>query len=177
MYAALGRLDHSYGAADWWSALHWLDACSDGHAIAEIQFWGHGKWGKAFIGSDVFSARTLLDGSPLAGVLARLRRRMTPNASFWFRTCETFGALAGQDFARAFSDAWGCRVAGHTYVIHHWQSGLHAVQPGQRPSWSPEEGLQLGSPAAPKRALQSSPWAPHTVTALTTTLPPRFLAG
>ena len=43
--------------------------------------------------------------SPFA--LCALRERLAPNALVWFRTCETFGASAGHDFARAWTDFSG----------------------------------------------------------------------
>ena len=68
----------------------------------------------------------------------------SPEALFWFRTCETLGATRGQRFAAAFGEAMGCRVAGHTFVISYWQSGLHVLGPGERPSWDQAEGLIAG---------------------------------
>ena len=57
----------------------------------------------------------------------------------------------------------GANVAGHTYVIHWAQSGLHSLRPGHAPDWSAErrrailsgrrKGLVVDISAAPTRSL------------------------
>ncbi|MGB1700273.1 MAG: hypothetical protein ACPHRO_09985, partial [Nannocystaceae bacterium] len=91
--------------------------------------------------------------------------------TLWFRTCETFGAQPGHDFARHLAAHMGARVAGHTYIIGPLQSGLHLLAPGQRPAWSDSEGLAEGTPQAPLRARWSSISAPNTITCLRRSLP------
>jgi hypothetical protein len=171
LYQRLGRIDASRGVASWDEALAWLV----GHdAISEIQYWGHGHWGCALVGRDVFGVDTL---AHYADELAALRERLSPNALWWFRTCETFGARAGHELAMRLADALGARVAGHTYVIAFQQSGLHGLYPGMRPDWSVDEGLADGTPEAPRRALWSRPWAPRTITALTGRVPEAWFSG
>jgi hypothetical protein len=99
---------------------------------------------------------------------------LAPDALLWFRTCETLGAHAGQDFAAALTDATGARVAGHTFVIGFFQSGLHCLRPGVAPHWSAEEGLAQGSAERPQSALPSTPDAPNTITCLTGAIPDGF---
>jgi hypothetical protein len=140
-------------------------------SIAEVQFWGHGKWGRALIARESFDRSSLLPAHPLRSTLEAVRERLAPDALIWFRTCETLGAHAGQDFARALADFAGARVAGHTYEIGYWQSGLHALDPGAKPDWDPSEGLAAGHPGAPERALPSRPDAPNTVTCFTSRVP------
>src|SRR6185437_12193271 len=101
--------------------------------IAEVQYWGHGRWGRALVAEDVLDARALGAGHPLRRGLDALRERLAPGALLWFRTCETFGASPGIDFARRLSDHLGARVAGHTYIIGFHQSGLHGLAPGGVP--------------------------------------------
>jgi hypothetical protein len=98
----------------------------------------------------------------------RVRDRMLPadQGLWWFRTCETFGARAGHRFAGAFSDFLGCRAAGHTYIIGHWQSGLHSLGPGEEPGWPDDEALVDGTPDDPERASWSTRSAPNTITFL-----------
>ena len=139
--------------------------------IAELQFWGHGKWGQALIDGESLDRRALLPGHPLEPGLAAFRERLTSDALVWFRTCETLGAVPGQDFARALGDYLGARIAGHTFVIGYFQSGLHSLAPGDRPSWSPAEGLSRGTPEAPAAALSSSPSEPNTVTCFDGSIP------
>ena len=78
------------------------------------------------------------------------------------------------DFARALGDYLGARVAGHTFVIGYFQSGLHSLAPGMAPSWSPAEGLSRGTPAAPEAAFGSGPRLPNTVTCFDSKVPEGF---
>jgi hypothetical protein len=174
LYGALDRLDASYGAASWDEALAFLLRACEGRAVSEVQFWGHGKWGEARIAGDVLDERVLRAGHPLFSQWRRLATRFTPGALFWFRTCETFGASKGHSFASAFSSELGCAVAGHTYIIGPWQSGLHLLRPGASPHWSSDEGLKEGSPSSPRRALWSTPIAPNTITCFHGAVPESF---
>jgi hypothetical protein len=169
LYRRLGRIDDSLGVASWDEALDWLATQRD--PIHEIQYWGHGKWGRALVEHHAFDRYSI---TLQADKLAAIRERPVPDALVWFRTCETFGANAGLDFAQALSDTLGVRVAGHTYVIGFHQSGLHGLLPGNRPSWSPSEGLREGTPEAPVRAKPSRPWAPNTITLWSGRIPDRW---
>lgn len=171
LYRTRGLIDRARGVETWEEALEWLGSVEPGRAIAGIQFWGHGKWGLARVGEDELSARALEPGHRHCRRLERIRERLAPDALWWFRTCETFGAERGQAFARAWSSFFDCRSAGHTYVIGVWQSGLHVLCPGELPGWSPAEGLAEGTPDAPLRALWSRPDAPSTITCFDGTLP------
>ena len=170
LYRRLGRIDETRGVTSWDEALAWL-ASHEG--IREIQYWGHGKWGRALVGDDSFDAASITGRH--ARVLAALRERLA-GATMWFRTCETFGAHAGHDFAQRLADTLDARVAGHTFIIAFHQSGLHGLTPGMRPDWSADEGLREGSADDPRRARWSKPWATRTVTALTGTIPPEWFA-
>jgi hypothetical protein len=172
LYRQRGLLDASRGVASWEEGLGFIAEQRPDQPIAEIQFWGHGKWGDARVGAQRFSARNLSPEDPLAPLLARIKRRLLgAEALFWFRTCETLGAKPGQRFATALGDALGCRVAGHTFVIAYWQSGLHVLAPGETPGWDVEEGLAAGTGDAPLRARHSLPWAPNTITCLQGRIP------
>lgn len=164
LYSGIGRIDGWHGASDWAQGLAWLASYRPAEPIASIQFWGHGKWGRALIDRDSLDAAALAPGHPLRQALEAVRERLAPEACWWFRTCETFGAEPGQDFARRFTDFLGRRAAGHTFVIGHWQSGLHSLAPGQTPGWSPDEGLAGGTAATPARARRSRPGAGNTIT-------------
>lgn len=166
------RLDGWQGARSWAEALAWAAQVEPDRKIAELQFWGHGKWGCAFIERDRLDAEALVPGHPLHASLVALRERLVgPEALLWFRTCETFGALPGQDLARRLTDFMGCRAAGHTYIIGGWQSGLHSLGPGEAPGWSATEGLKAGTPAAPTEALWSRRRAPNTIHCLSGQVP------
>lgn len=173
LYGALGRIDAAYAAESWKEALAWLASVGDGRSIGEIQFWGHGRWGEALIGSDVLDVGALRPGHPLHDGLARVRERMRreDDGLWWFRTCETFGGEAGHRFARAWTRFFGCRAAGHTHVIGFWQSGLHTLDAGAEPSWPMTEGQR---PETPGIGLPSRPWAPNTITCFAGRVPHGF---
>lgn len=167
LYRGLGRLDLSYGAESWEEGLRWLATVRAGYPISEIQFWGHGKWGDARIDGERLTIDALESDHPFAGRLETIRSRMEgPDALWWFRTCETFGANPGHRFASAWTDFFECRAAGHTYIIGPWQSGLHCLSPGDEPDWSVEEGLDEGTPDEPEEALWSKPGEPNTISCL-----------
>lgn len=160
----LRRLHASFGARTWEEALGWLARVEPGRRISEVQFWGHGKWGRALIDRQSLDSSALMPGHPLHRDLAAIRERLAgPEALWWFRTCETFGAQPGHDWARRLTDFLGCRAAGHTYIIGVWQSGLHSLRPGETPGWSVTEGLKAGTIAAPTEALWSRRREPNTI--------------
>jgi hypothetical protein len=175
LYRGLGRLDAAYGATSWADALDWLATFDAARPIAEIQYWGHGRWGRVMIDRDVLDARALAlaPGHDLSSRIAALRERLVPGgeALVWLRTCESFGASAGLDFAERLANTLGARVAGHTFIIGSIQSGLRGLRPGHRPDWSPTEGLARGTPDAPLRAHGSRLWHPRTVTCLAGEVP------
>ncbi len=173
LYRGLRRFDATLGVTSWAEALEWLATYGDDAPIASVQFWGHGKWGEARVGADVLDSAALGPQSPLFPRLQAIRERHLADGAtlWWFRTCETLGAVPGQDFARRFSEGMNARVAGHTYIIGPWQSGLHSLAPGEAPSWSADEGLLEGSPTAPSRARWSARGEPNTVHFLQGKLP------
>lgn len=171
LYRLLGRLDHCHGAASWQEALVWLGRVEAPAPIAEIQFWGHGKWGCALISNESLDIGCLDPGHGLHEHLRTIRARLLAKsgdkgepALWWFRTCETLGASCGQAFARAWAEFLGCRVAGHTHVIGFHQSGLHSLRPGEKPVWSASEGIIEGDAGHPVRAAESRRSAANTIT-------------
>jgi len=174
LYRALGRVDAAHGARGFASALEWLTKHEPTRTIQELQFWGHGKWGRIFIDREMLDRSLLSPGHRHHAAFQAVRERLAPGALLWFRTCETLGARVGQDFAAALGDATGARVAGHTFVIGFFQSGLHCLRPGAPPHWPATEGLASGSAEQPETALLSTPDAPNTVTCLTGEIPDGF---
>jgi hypothetical protein len=171
LYRGLGRLDGVRGASSWNEALGWLADESQrvGRPIGEVQFWGHGRRGRAMVGDEALDVRSLQADSAHGAHLRALRAALAPAGTLWFRTCETVGGAPGRTFARAFADFLGARVAGHTHVIGFWQSGLHALLPGAAPHWPVEEGMSPAGPLA--KALDSSPLLPRTIHALQGVIP------
>jgi hypothetical protein len=177
LYGALGRLDASHGAARWDDALDWLATVSPGALIQEIQYWGHGNWGCALMNRERLDGSALEPAHRLYPKLRAIRERLAPGgqALWWFRTCETFGAKEGHAFARAWTRFFGCRAAGHTYVIHPLQSGLHSLGPGEEPRWPEDEGLAFDRHGRRRRtALWSTLAAPNTITCFHSEIPDGF---
>jgi hypothetical protein len=174
LYGALGRHDGAFGARDFAEAFAWLNGYQPEQQIQELQFWGHGKWGQILIDRQPLGRELFEPSHALNPAFQGFRERLAPDALIWFRTCETLGAQPGQDFASALSDVTGARVAGHTFVIGFFQSGLHCLRPGMAAHWSSSEGIARGSPEAPEAAHGSSPWAPNTITCLTGAIPVDF---
>ena len=169
LYAGLGRLDGAVGVRSWAEALDWLG--SQKQCIAEVQYWGHGRWGRALVQQDVLDAGALRPGHPLHPKLERVRERLSDDALWWFRTCDAFGARRGQDFARAWTDFMGRDAAGHTHIIGVWQSGLHRLSPGAQPHWPALEGVREGSADEPSLSTWSKLGAPCTISCLTGRIP------
>ena len=178
LYSALGRLDAWRGFSSWGEALTWVAEVEPSRAIGEIQFWGHGKWGCAKIDYEDLDVDMLDPGHPEHAKLLAIRERLRPRGNqpplWWFRTCETFGADRGHEFARAWSGFFDCRTAGHTYIIGPYQSGLHTLDAGETPSWSTTEALIEGSAAAPRRAAWSTRREPNTITCFHGRIPVGF---
>lgn len=173
LFGALGQFDAWQGAATWSEALDWLAHVEPERPIAEIQYWGHGRWGRALLAGEPLDASALRPDHALGKRLYAVRERLDRAALFWFRCCEIFGTDAGHSFARAWTDFLGCRAAGHTYIIHALQSGLHSLAPGETPRWPTQEGVPPGIPA-PRSALSSRLGAVNTITMLEDRLPSGF---
>lgn len=171
LYRGLGRVDAAFGATSFEEAFAFLSKHERERSIGELQFWGHGKWGRVFIDRESLDRSALAPGHRLNHSLLSLRERLSGDALIWFRTCETLGAEPGQSFAAALADFLGASVAGHTFVIGFFQSGLHRLEPGKVVHWSPLEGLARGTPQEPEAALDSGPKQPNTITCLTGNIP------
>ncbi|MGE3456300.1 MAG: hypothetical protein AB7O24_14410, partial [Kofleriaceae bacterium] len=169
LYGALRRLDDWYGAATWSEGLDWLNDRSKTQPIAEVQFWGHGEWGCAYIEEQKLTIDALAPGHELHERLRLLKTRLIPGgkARWWFRTCETFGTAAGHEFARAWTRFFDCTAAGHTHTINILQSGLHTLAPDQEPTWPVDEGVVPGQP----RGKTSGLFSPSTITCFHNAIP------
>lgn len=177
LYRGLGRFDATRGVGSWDEAVAWLAGFEASRPIEEIQYWGHGRWGRVLVGSDVLDVSALRQGHALYPSLCAVRERLVARERglIWLRTCEAFGARVGIDFAQSLADFFGVNVAGHTFIIGAIQSGLRALAPGCRPTWSAVEGLAEGTGERPKRALWSAPRHPRTITCLENEVPRAWL--
>lgn len=178
LYRLQRRLDAAHGVASWEEALDWLATFERDRPLAEIQYWGHGRWGRVLVDRDVFDATAFDDGHRLRAKIEAVRERLVPNgeALVWLRTCEAFGARAGHDFAQRLADGFGARVAGHTHIIGALQSGLHGLHPGHAPDWPVEEGIAAGTADKPEKAHHSLPGRPRTITCFDNEVPSGWFA-
>lgn len=167
LYKTFRAVDLTQGVSSWENALDWLLEVAPGKKISQIQFWGHGLPGQAYIGQDVLDARALHSNTELIAKLNKVKTRLTPNALFWFRTCLTFAGQTGQQFAKEFATTIDCRVAGHTFIIGPFQSGLHSLPPGATPYWPVKEGLTTTK----NKYIWSNPMKPNTISCLRSTVP------
>lgn len=175
LYKWRRKLDLCQGASSWEEGLAWLATVAKDNRIAEIQFWGHGKWGMAMINRAPMDISALEVNHPLNPYLLQIRAALIgPNARWWFRTCETIGAHSGQAFARAWADFFGCKISGHTHIIGPWQSGLYTLNPGQTPDWDPEAGILEGDADDPRVAVWSKHSEPRTISCLRADVPAQW---
>lgn len=160
------------GFDSWSDALHWVNGVEYGHPIRSLQVWGRGGFGSVFIGERCLNIRALSTESHFYGDLVTLRARLTPDATIWFRSSHTFGSDIGQRFAEAFTKFMGCTVAGHTYGLNAFHSGLRTLEPGTKPDWPELEGLVDARDGTMQKA-GSAPWFPRTILFTQNTIPNR----
>ena len=174
LYRGLGRIDAAVGVRSWAEALAFLATHEAPRPSAEVQYWGHGNFGRILVANDVLDTRALASSEHRASLDALRERLDRSRASgheplVWLRTCEAFGGEKGQTFAKALATRLEARVAGHTHVIGVLQSGLVSLRPGEEPSWPLTLGVTHQGEAAQGRG--SSFAEPRTVHFLTGTLP------
>jgi len=169
-YRLFRGVEVTRGFLDWPDAIEWLSTVEEDKKINSIQFWGHGSPGRVWINGEYLSIRSLLPTSPHRDLLLKLKSRLTPESTIWFRSCNVFAGKEGQMFATAFCQFMNCRIAAHTFIVGPWQSGLHTINPGEQPSWSKEEGVGK-NPDGTTKLLWSKPWSPNTIFCLTGKIP------
>lgn len=128
--------DGVLGALSWHEALMWLMLRASDHGlISEVQFWGHGTPGRAFINSVPINDHI--------DILEENDFFMNREGLFWFRTCSTFQDVPGMRFAEQISSMLNCKVAGHTHKIGFpWHSGTHLIHPEGKAHWDKNEGVK-----------------------------------
>lgn len=171
LYRRFGAIDTFEGFKVWHKALEWAATVYPEQKIDHIQYWGHGSPGKVWLNKETLTVDSF-DG-PYKDLLAEIRDRLTDDAIIWFRTCATLGADRGRLFARRAADFFGCRIVAHTHNINFFHGGLHSLRPGQDPTWPREEGIDEGTPEAPKKMKSSGWWwsQPNTITCLNNEFP------
>lgn len=174
LYRALGRIDASLGVRSWAEALAFLATHEASRPVSEVQYWGHGNFGRILVANDVLDTQSLAAPTHRASLDALRDRLARSRASgreplVWLRTCEAFGGEKGQTFAKALATRLDTRVAGHTHVIGVLQSGLVSLRPGEEPTWPTTLGVTHQGETAQGRP--SSLREPRTVHFLTGRLP------
>jgi hypothetical protein len=165
MYRKLRTIDHVGGFNNWPEALEWAADVEPDRPIKEIQYWGHGSPGKAWMGRKTLTKNAFEPGTN-RDALMRIKTRLTEDSLIWFRTCSMFSGDRGHDFAKVWADNMQCRIAAHTYIIGPFQSGLHSLGPGEEPKWPRTEGIAEGTPKRILKGRWSMPWSPNTILAL-----------
>jgi hypothetical protein len=154
LYKLLGRANHVIAARTWEQAFSELVNLRD---VDEVQYWGHGSPGTVY-----------LNGFELP--MEMLKRAFwamsdTGTGMWWWRTCASFSGARGQRFAMECVKLLGVAVAGSTYNIGFWHSGVHVLSPGETPYWSLAEGEGDG------KLLMSGAKEPNTILFLGNTPP------
>ena len=134
----------SIGVRSWAEASVELNKLRSKNPFDTIQIWSHGVPGNVYIGEQTIQDSFIATLKPLVG----------KNSLVWFRACDIFFGLIGQQFAKKMVYKLGCRIAAHTRTIGFpWQSGLYSCGPNREPYWPIEIGV-------PK---ESSRNYPHTI--------------
>lgn len=131
------RFDCVIRATSWADVAERLWAIAQsGGPIGEVQYWGHGCPGAAFIGEDALRIGNLSEErwTRLGGCFCG------PDAVFWLRTCSSLNRDAGRAFAEALGNCLRCRIAGHTQDIAAKHGGLVIRRLGERASWGDGDG-------------------------------------
>lgn len=124
------KFDYSMWGYTWDEVCEFLGRFDVGH-FREIQYWGHGKIASAILGGEAMRAKHLR----LMGVALK------PDGLIWLRCCSVFAGKDGKKFATNAALVSGRAVASYTHKIGYFQSGLHAVRPGEIAWWKDTEGL------------------------------------
>lgn len=166
LYRWVRWLDKCKGVESWDEALDWLIEQGKKEPISMIQYWGHGYWGRAYIGNKSMKRLNTLEGDPWRLKLEELSGLMTDDAVWWWRTCQTYGSEYGHRFAKHFTNILNCKTVGHTHIIGFRQSGGQVLMPGEEPKWSVDEGIKERPPGRWPVAKRSSLRAPNTILCL-----------
>ena len=124
---ALDRATHILPVSTWDQLFRELDRIASEQNISEVQFWGHGSAGTAYIGGDALDIAYMQGSTAFQSFTARSPFMNNGTGLIWFRTCSTLAGDKGQRFARTLSAYFqhqSVRIAGHTSLIsdpHPWK--------------------------------------------------------
>lgn len=180
IYPVLRRCDVAVPVKSWAEVCPALMSLAEKHPITQVQFWGHGWFGKAAIGDDVLNTSTLRN-TAFGAELRALGEKLAPGAIWWFRTCATYGAPAGKHFAEQFTNCLNRTTAGSTYSIGLIHSGIRTLLPYQKPYWSDREGVDFlpgeNSERSGGKALLPTFSAPNTLMFWRNKIPESFFVN
>ena len=124
---ALDRATHLLPVSSWDQLFRELDRIASKQKISEVQFWGHGSAGRAYIGGDALDITFMRGSTAFQSFTSKAPFMDNGTALMWFRTCSTLADNEGQLFARTLSAYFphqDVRIAGHTSLIsdpHPWK--------------------------------------------------------
>jgi hypothetical protein len=156
------------GAATWESALPRMVEAARRRStrIGSVQVWGHGAPGRMLLGpTSEFTVASLRPAHVHHEALVQLREHLVDGAWWWFRGCSVIAGHRGQRFATMLAAHMQVDVVGHTYTIGPYQSGGHAVRPGQAAQdvYDEMEGIAKGTAQKPQSFKMSGADEPNTV--------------
>ncbi len=169
-YRLFRGVENHAGFDNWHEAFTWLSQVESDAKIDSIQFWGHGFPGGIVMNGEALKSSSLKPQSKHYALLKAIKERLKPDSVIWLRSCTSFAGSIGKKFAKDLANFFGCTVAGHTFIIGPWQSGLHTLKPNSEPTWTDEEGFELNKEGVLKTAW-SKPWSPNTIFCLTGKIP------
>ena len=161
------KFDLVIPARNWADVIYALEMADD---VEELQFWGHGTSGGAFINGSP-TTKQILTSIGLAGNF-----RASPRSFIWWRACSVFSRQIGANFAASAVKATGCSHVGHTRIVSApwpmFQSGGYGLRVGEEVWWDPDEGLnKLGE------CKGSHPFVKNTIFVLKMSVPSHWWFG
>lgn len=169
-YKMFRSVENHAGFESWQDAFTWLNEVEPEKKFDTIQFWGHGFPGGIAMNGEALKRSSLKPQSKYYALLKTLKSRLKPDSVIWLRTCTSFAGSIGKKFAQDLANFFGCTVAGHTFKIGPWQSGLHTLKPNETPYWNDTEGFTPNKEGLLETAW-SLPWSPNTIFCLTGKIP------
>lgn len=175
VYKFFRKIDICKGVESWEEALDWMLSLDSTKKISMIQFWGHGSPGNVFINGDAINTNVLRSNHPLHLKFQALKKKLTDQSVIWFRSCTVFQGSKGSFFAKRWAQFFNCKIAGHTFVVGPWQSGLHTLVPDQEPYWPLDEGVaEEGKGWNGSASQMSGPFQTNTIFCLRGDIPTQW---
>lgn len=166
LYKTFRSLDFCIGVDCWEDAFDWLLSVEKDKKISMIQFWGHGSPGNIFINNEQINTGIIRKDNVYHERALKLKDRLSDDAVIWLRSCGVFAGPSGHYFAKRWAKFFDCTIAGHTFIVGPFQSGLHTIKPNEEPTWDLKEGFDKQG-----NLLISKLWSPNTIFCLRGDIP------